>query len=297
MRTVAAQLPPAAVDAYLARLGSDARAAGAETGELTAAVAAACQAWPQLSLEAVRFADYLGARAAKVPPGAKGRLAGLALGDLYLAWACIEGQRSALAAFGALLDEVGRKLRKMESQRSSIDDAKQIIGQVLIPRADGTVPLADYGGRGDLGGWLRIAMTRQLARLAQKGRREVPASDDELRAVVDDGDDPEVGYLKTHYQVEFRAAFTRAMEALTDAERRLLRYSIIERLSIDDIAKLDGVHRATAARQVTRARARLIDETKRVLGEQLRIAPDELRSVLRLIESRVDVSVRRLLAR
>ncbi len=184
----------------------------------------------------------------------------------------------------------------MASSDDRLEVAKQIVRQVLVTRAAGTAPLGEYGGRGELGGWLRIALGRELVRLAKRSAREPQAADDELAALADSNDNPETAYLKTHYQKEFKESFATAMERLGEDERRALRYSVVERFSIDEIAKLDGIHRATAARQVAHARARLTEETRRALGERLKLDTTELHSVLRLIESQVDVSVRRLLA-
>jgi RNA polymerase sigma-70 factor (ECF subfamily) len=214
--------------------------------------------------------------------------------DLELARACLAGDQDALRRFDGLLDEVGRKLGGMAGA-DLMREAKQVVRQVLVATKDRPAAIAEYSGRGALGGWLRVALGRELVRLAKKGQKEPQALPDELELLAADDDDPETAYLKTHYRTEFKQAFAAALEGLDAAERRALRYSIVERLSIDDVARLDGVHRATAARQVARARERLTEETRRILRERLVVDPDELQSILRLIESQVDVSVRRLL--
>jgi len=214
--------------------------------------------------------------------------------DLALARACLSGDPEALRRFDALLDEVGRKLGGIAGAEV-MREAKQVVRQVLVATKERPAAIAEYSGRGALGGWLRVALGRELVRLAKKGQKEPQASADELELLADGDDDPEATYLKTHYRNEFKQAFAAALEGLDAAERRALRYSVVERLSIDDVARLDGVHRATAARQVARARERLTEETRRILRERLVVDPDELQSILRLIESQVDVSVRRLL--
>jgi RNA polymerase sigma-70 factor, ECF subfamily len=214
--------------------------------------------------------------------------------DLALARACAAGDPDALRRFDELLDEVGRKLGGM-AQSEVMREAKQVVRQVLVATKERPAAIAEYSGRGALGGWLRVALGRELVRLAKKGQKEPQASPDELELLADANDDPETAYLKTHYSSEFKQAFAAALGGLDAAERRALRYSIVERLSIDDVARLDGVHRATAARQVARARERLTEETRRILRERLVVDPDELQSILRLIESQVDLSVRRLL--
>jgi RNA polymerase sigma-70 factor, ECF subfamily len=58
-----------------------------------------------------------------------------------------------------------------------------------------------------------------------------------------------------------------------------------------------GVHRATAARWVERARRSLITGVRRIMREQLRVEETTLDSVLRLIDSCIDMSIPKLLGR
>lgn len=59
--------------------------------------------------------------------------------------------------------------------------------------------------------------------------------------------------------------------------------------------KLYGVHRATAARWLADARAALGDAIRGELAGRLRIAASEVDSIVRLVQSRVDMSLDRLL--
>jgi RNA polymerase sigma-70 factor (ECF subfamily) len=90
-------------------------------------------------------------------------------------------------------------------------------------------------------------------------------------------------------------AFGDALRQLDAGDRRLLRYSIVERLTIDDVGLLAGVHRATAARHIAAARERLLEAARQYMKERLRVDTGELQSILRVCESELDVSVARLL--
>ena len=248
---------------------------------------AARGSWPGLNVSRARFTAFLAGRDAA---------AGLHLGDLYLACGCLDGDAAALAAFDALLEEVARKLHRLAANDDVLQEATQRARHVVIARVDRPPPLADYSGRGALGGWLRIVLARELAALARQGTAARVGRGDELDALAAADDDPEISYFKLHYREQFRQSFAVAAGRLDGAERRVLRYSVVERLGIDDIARLEGVHRATAARLVARARGRLVDETRRALRERLDVGPTEVQSILNLIEREVDVSVQRLLA-
>ena len=75
----------------------------------------------------------------------------------------------------------------------------------------------------------------------------------------------------------------------------MLRAHFVHGLNIDEIAAAHGVHRATAARRLAKAREDLLRDTRRILLARLSLSRDELASVMRLIESKLHVSVERLL--
>jgi hypothetical protein len=55
------------------------------------------------------------------------------------------------------------------------------------------------------------------------------------------------------------------------------------------------VHRATAARWFNRARAALVSATHRRLAERLKVPVEEIESVIRLVQSKLDASMVRFL--
>jgi RNA polymerase sigma-70 factor (ECF subfamily) len=284
-------LPVATVERLRARLDDGANVTVAALDEeLVRLHEMGRAAWPEIALAPERFAEFVATHATS-----SRALPSLHAADVYLACACIAGDAAALRAFEALLAEVGRKLRRLARDPEVLADAQQRVRQVLVRVGERPPVLADYSGRGALGGWLRIVLGRELVRLGRREGRQPRLDTGEAALIVDGEDDPETAYLKRHYQGQFKEAFAKAMSQLLDEDRRALRYAIVERLSIDEIAKLEGVHRATAARDVARARARLTEETRRVLQERLAVEAGQLDSILRLVGSEVDVSVRRLL--
>ena len=65
---------------------------------------------------------------------------------------------------------------------------------------------------------------------------------------------------------------------------------------VDELGALLGVHRATAARWVAEAREAVFDQTRRVLRERFGVADADLKSLIQLVRSRLDVSIERALA-
>jgi RNA polymerase sigma-70 factor (ECF subfamily) len=286
-------LSDATVEKLRARLDDSATTTNAAVAaELTRIYDLGRSAWPAITVDVQRFCEFI------APHVTSSRvLSSLHAADVYLACGCVDGDAAALRAFEDLVAEVGRKLRRLARDTEVLADAQQRVRQVVVHKGDRQPVLADYSGRGALGGWLRVVLGRELVRLGRREGRQPRLDTAEAALIVDGEDDPETAYLKAHYQREFKECFASAMHKLAEHDRRALRYAIVERLSIDDIARLEGVHRATAARDVARARARLTEETRRALQERLAIEPTQLDSILRLVGSQLDVSVRRLLSK
>jgi RNA polymerase sigma-70 factor, ECF subfamily len=216
-------------------------------------------------------------------------------GDLYLACACATGDAAALAAFATAYDaHIAAIIGRTVSGETLRDEARQSLRQHLFVAAPGDTPkIASYAGRGDLLAFVRVTAVRVTLMLVR--REKLHDDGDALDELPADRDDPELAYLKELYRGEFKESFRAATEALDKRARTLLRMSLIDGLSIDKIGAVYGVHRSTVARQLADARAALVKETHRALMARLKVDRGEVESILRLIESQVDVSVRRLL--
>jgi RNA polymerase sigma-70 factor (ECF subfamily) len=136
-------------------------------------------------------------------------------------------------------------------------------------------------------------------RLALKARRSQQkfVSEDELFERQSPQLSPELSYLKETYREAFRTAFQGALDSLPSRDQLLLRQSTLDGLSIDELAGLYRVHRATAARWVAAARETLVTRTRRRFFETVALPPDEGDSVMNLVQSRLDETIRRRLQR
>jgi RNA polymerase sigma-70 factor (ECF subfamily) len=97
------------------------------------------------------------------------------------------------------------------------------------------------------------------------------------------------------YSAEVRAAFRDAVARLSAEERAVLRSSTVDGLTIDQLGALYQVHRATAARWVSHARTSLLSELRSILAARLGIDRAACDSIVQLVQSRVDLSLERLL--
>jgi RNA polymerase sigma-70 factor (ECF subfamily) len=262
-------------------------------GALAEALAAARAAWPTIAVPDAIFAAFLAVRVSDAAD-LRAALRTLPAGDLYLACACAGGDPIAHAAFDGLLTEVDAAAGPIRAPADTVDEVKQMLrAQLLLPREGRPPAIGGYAGRGSLRGWLRITATRELVRQIKKMLRDVPLE----QAILDQpGDkDPALERLKEQYRAEFSAALGLALADLEPRERTLFRMQLIDQLGIDEIGAVYNVHRATAARWLVKARGALVAATQRHLAARLRLDDDEVTSVIRMIQSRLDVSVERLL--
>jgi RNA polymerase sigma-70 factor (ECF subfamily) len=119
--------------------------------------------------------------------------------------------------------------------------------------------------------------------------------EDAILAARSSGDDPELSYLKAVYRSAFREAFAAAIASCDAEARTLLRQHLVDGLTIDELGPMYGVHRATAARRLNDAREALLARVRREFAERARVTDREMNSVLRLVESRLGVTLKRLL--
>lgn len=265
---------------------------------LADALLAAERAWPGVSLAPRRFFAFL-ADKRQSGQAVEVALAELCVADLWLACACVDRDPRALAEFDRLLVPlVERAAARRDATASERGDLQQIVRErLLMPRASESTEtrLAEYSGRGSLRAWVRVVATRETLRLLARPRREVALEDDAVEALMPADAGLEVEHLKRLYREEFKMAFREAVAALTDRERTLLRQHAIDGLSIDRLADFYGVHRATTARWIEAARKSILTRTRRALGQRLHVPAAELDSILRLIDSRLDITLPTLL--
>jgi RNA polymerase sigma-70 factor (ECF subfamily) len=285
------------VDHLLAASGDPAAERAGIATAWHAMLDAARAAWPEVRLDPAQLVEFIAQRVAGPDLGAA--LASAPAADLVLAAACTAQEPTAHAAFDAVLTEVDAAGASTRSPQDLIDDVKQLIRlQLLVPR-DGKPPgIAGYRGKGPLRGWVRITATRELIRHQRKRAREAPSErplEDAISDAIGDAGDPLLSELKAEYRSEFATALREAIAELGAEDRTLLRQQIVDQLSIDEIGAAFGVHRATAARWLQRARGALVTATRGRLAARLELPVEEIDSVIRLVQSQLDASVIRYL--
>jgi len=254
-----------------------------EDDELRRAFADARAAWPGLG--AVPF-ELFAAHAQGRSPGAHGR-------DLYLACACALGDAAAIGELDrSYLGVVADAVARIDRSPDFADEVRQVLRDRLLV---GDEPkIRDYRGTGALAGWLRTAAVRtalNLQRAAHKWRHEAPPVDEPLAQMLD----PEMALLYERHKQEVKASLERAIAGLEPESRLLLRFYYADQLTISRIAALKGVGLATVHRRLTAATEAVLACVRGDLSDRLQISTESLDSLLRGVQSQIDLSLSQLL--
>lgn len=276
--------------------GSGALPSAADLEErLAALVAEARAAWPTLpNLPEEGFVRHLAERAAKIE--GSDPLAAVRAADLWLAWATGRGDVAALAAFEATV--IPRVRSAMNGARIPADVQEEVLQatrhDLFVDRGGRGPEIRDYLGKGPLVAWVRIMALRAATRSLEKSRREEAGPGPLVEALTALAD-PALEHVKAAHRGDFAVALGEAIASLSPRERNVLRYELLDGLGEEEIANLYGVHRTTVNRWANRARDALLSRTRRALMRRLDIDASEADSIIRLVRSRVDFSLGRLL--
>ena len=215
--------------------------------------------------------------------------------DLYLACACARGDPDAIAVLDErCIGQLDRALSRIGIDRDMVAEVKQEVRYRMLVGDGGRAEIVDFAGRGDLRGWVRVMATRQALRRQYRARREQATEDDELLQHLVSAEPAMFDHVKELYRREFKHAFETALRALPHREKTLLRQHYLDGATLDELALLYRMHRATAARALGRAREMVLAATRDRLMSELGVPSHELDSILRLIWSRIEFSLRAL---
>lgn len=250
-------------------------------------------AYPRVALSLADFAGHAERVVKAGPPLAHAD-------DLYLACACALGVPEALAAFEGLLTDVPAWVRRVQSSPDGVDEVRQHLRERLLVAPAGERPrIAEYGGAGPLRSWLRVA-TARIAMNLRRNRDDRPmapldhaACDEPALAAL--SLEPELRMLRGEHQDTLRLVMRDAFVRLSPEERTALRMQYVARMTNVQIATALRVHRLTVGRLLNQARTSMLGETRRLLGERLRLSNPEVDDLIEALRESLDLSLTSLL--
>lgn len=255
---------------------------------LTHLIAVARAAWSELQVPEDAFIAFLGRCLSE---DAASNLIALRADDLYLACAYGLGAPGAYEAFEQYcMRHVVVALQRKAIPAPLIADIGQDLRRRVVEMQQPRPGQKCYSGRGELVGWLCVTALRDARHKVDDKRREQPLTSIADMVLAPD-EDAETAYLRKTYKPELTRAFQEAVASLTSEERNLLRYHFIKNMTIDEVGRIYGVHRATAARRINRARDILCERTEYRFRARIAIDTMDYKALLPLIESQIRIQL------
>ncbi|MDX2086502.1 MAG: hypothetical protein SFX73_01575 [Kofleriaceae bacterium] len=287
----------ALVDAFVAALpeGDVAGFVGELAPALIAAVASGADAHPAIAVEPTLVAAHLGAHADDTRSPALW-IPERNLADVHLVCGLVQHVPEALAVFEAkLVPEMTHAVtRLLGAERGA--DVVAAVREKLLVGIDGTGPrIADYAGHGELVVWLRVIAIRAALSELRRDQRMV-SIDDTLWEVASPKADPAIQLLKQESAALIKEAFHAGLAELTPRQRNLLRQHLLDGLTIDDLGAIYRIHRVTAARWLSAARADLWANVRRTLRNTFGFSDSSIIDMLDDLRSTLDLSIERALS-
>lgn len=203
--------------------------------------------------------------------------------ELVLVAAVLDGHREALRVLEAEFFSPLREALLSRWPEDVVDDAMQALRERLLVGAN--PQLRTWPGRDALARWLRVCALREVM-TATRARPKAPSAPDVVSAS---------SQLTHRHRAVLERALVNAVEQLDPVQRGILKLHLLENVSVESIATLHGVSRATMTRWLSSARAALARAVREEGREQLDVGDATLDSLARPLVDQLDVSLAGLL--
>ncbi len=204
--------------------------------------------------------------------------------DIYVACACV----MAIPGSAELLMQrhqrsVQQSLGRMKLTNEQFEEAYATFLRIVLIGEASTPAIATYKALGSLDGWMRVTATRAAHRVLRGRQPEAIALSDRS---IDQGvwHSAEHDALRREFRERFTASMTHSFATLSSQDRRALRQHYQDKLSIDVLAQVWNLHRASAARRIAGARTRLRKQVLASLESDMGLSPS---SAIRMIANNI----------
>lgn len=254
-------------------------------------------AWPTIELADEAFLRYLAAHLPADEPFERA-LRNLCVDELYLCSACAAGDNEAVSLFreryGRVIRSALNALRLGEATTEEVEQA--LLARLLSGSPEQPAMITTYGGYGRLARWLRVVAARTGRALLEREKKLVLVGDERIAAeLASERPDLDSG-SKQAYREVFKRAFKHALGTLQPRELNLLRQRYVDNLGLVEIGTIYRVHHTTAHRWLENARAALLERTCAHMREALQVSEQDCESILRLIQSNLDITLHTFLS-
>jgi len=219
----------------------------------------------------------------------------LAIEDLYLACACLEGVRGAVRAFEtAYAKVIHRAVSRIIAAGEERADAEQRVRQLLLVGAPGDRPaVAKYAGRAPLAKWITVTAMRVAIALTRSETAEQRLRDKTTAEAL--GASPEDLLMSAELRRAVEPAVVEALGRLDKRDRLILRLYLVGGMSTPAIGASLGLSHQAVSKRIAATREELLERIRGTVAGRLKISEEEFSSLMRVVISKLDVNVAPLL--
>lgn len=217
------------------------------------------------------------------------------LKDLFLAFACLRGNSRAISIFERLyITNVPSYLSKVERDPSVLSEiAQRVREKALVAHGERPAALSQYVGAGALGAWVRVVALREHGQWLRGKREQLLALPDaELPAPELS---PEAMAVRARCLPMLRTAFEQSIAKLTAREKTLLRMHYTDGMTLEAIANVYAVNKATVSRWLASAREQVLKATTQQLTEKDGTFAKDGATLFSVLTSQLELSLSGLL--
>ncbi len=249
-------------------------------------------AWPGVALSDEQCSSFLRAVRANHRPGERALHE-----DLFLAYACTLGVAAAREALDrSIMADVPKAIRRVSTDPAFVADVAADLRLALLDEHEGRSSVLDrYQGKGPLRSFVMVlAMRRAIDR--KRRQKEISTAP---RALVElAAENPNVTQVgSSELSDAFLEVLKERLSTLPPRDRNVLRLHIVDGIPAEAIARMYGVHRATATRWITDVKRVVFEETRDSLQRRLNVSPSTFESFAREAALGLDANLSTFLGR
>lgn len=216
--------------------------------------------------------------------------------DRLLVYRCTCGDEEAWQAICDMLTARQHVVRKFATEPTFVDEVlARTLARLATKDASGVLRIERFRGTAPLQGWLCAVLIREaidMSRVAQRQKKKAAPLED---AVLVESNTVFTGLVRGEALPMVQAALRTALARMSPRERTWLRYRFVDGATLQQLAALMRVHRATAARTLAELQEQLRRDIQHVLLLERRVNQSDLLSMLREVVSAADGSLREAL--
>ena len=227
--------------------------------------------------------------------------------ELYLTTACAAGNEAAWTIFQAQYGDIILKaaLRCAENVNEGHEIADSFLSDLFLPSqmglTEGEKKIEQYSGMGSLEGWIKVVIARKAIDRIRAHKKQVSIEDLEVEFPSLDLSTQADSSMQDNDQQRalqmVQAGLNEALRRLDPQQKMILQLYYLQDVTLKEIGALLRVHESTAFRMLDRLKTQLLAALSEHLQEKYKVRRKEVRHLICLARSHIELDLKQILSR